>query len=923
MRRAPAVLAGLALLATLLVAAPVTAQAQRGPRVVQSDDTDAPSFVTRLDEPARRGKPAELARSHLSSNRSLYEIGAPASDLEVIAVDQTEGQTTVRFQQLYQGVEVFGAHYLVHLEKTGAGHEVSAVNGDFFTELNTNVKPRISEDQAARLALARQRGIRVEELAGHGLVVLPTGDGVATYHFTVTGRGPKGPVKRELFLSAQTGAVALSYDDLHRADPVLGSGETVHGETVDLSLNSSPDGFEMRGLLDPNPDPPPDPPVPPLDLVEITTHDAGGQDGLAFDPTEETVISHSVNHFDGPFTDMGAVDAHWGTERVFEFYKELGRNSIDNDGMPIVSVVNAGDVGGVPMYNAFWDGTKMVYGNPEGPGPDRKVNPLSADLDIVGHELTHGVIEHSAGFVYLSQSGAMNEAYADYFGNAVDVSVTGTPMDDETAGYIAEDICVDGKTPLPGTWECPFLRDLNDGRTTADYGFYLVDYDNGGVHLNSTIFGGALWEIRERLDPDVADQIMYRALTFGTPLQDFYEGREAVILAAKELDDAETIELTPEEHDLIADAFNSRGLVEGWDDQPGTSDAKTLIEDVVPLGFYHAAPQVSGSRFVVGNYADKAAIFDEPQEIVIGRVSGADTPTKINNSPSNVVFDELPDIDGEEVVWARGLDAGGGDLDFDVINRKLGGGMRTIANTSALEWFPSIDGNLVAWESLNNQTNIWARRIGRLPRRISGGRGDELYPQVAGRKIAWWDIGNGLRAPRIGIKDFKTGAKTTIKHSNPNAYLGPPALNDKFVFWFQDRNNDGTGAIMRAKHNGKNKKALVKETHDLAPFYDGITLEPPHISANNRNLVYVDEYGFDRDGDDDYNPHYVGRDVWLVSVNGGEPRLVTCNRGDQGYPSIGNRQRTVWLDGSLGRTDLMTRSRALRCRLGDARLGED
>jgi bacillolysin len=564
------------------------------------------------------------------------------------------------------------------------------------------------------------------------------------------------------------------------------------------------------------------------------------------------------------------------------------------------------------MYNAFWDGEKMVYGNPEpADEPGSEVYPFSADLDVVAHELTHGVIEHSADFVYLNQSGAMNEAYADYFGNAADVTYSGMNMDHPKAGYIAEDLC---RVPNPDNWDCP-LRDLNekndmnDPRGVEDFGFYLVDFDNGGVHLNSTIFSGALWDIREELEPGIADQIMYRALTkFGNPLDDFLDGRLAVLEAADELNGNGDIVLTPDQRQLIVDAFESRGILAGWDDGAGESDARTLIPDVGPLGLYSieygalSAPSVSGSRYVVSNYTDKETMFEKAQEIVVGNVSGSGTPTKVNNSGSDILFDELPDISGREVVWARGNDAGG-YVNFDVVKRKLGGGMRTIRATSDLEWFPSIDGNLVAWESWNGtQTDIWARRIGKLPKRITNSAGDEFYPQVAGTKIAWR---NGP-ANRIGIRDFKTGSRTTIKHSNPNAYLGPPALNATHVFWFQDANNDGTGAIMRAKHNGKGKKALVKESSEIAPVYKGITLEPPRISANDSYLVYVDEYGFT---DPDYDLEHVGRDVWHLPVTGGNPLLFTCNRGDQGYASIGNRQRAVWLDGSLGRTNLMTKAR--------------
>ena len=905
MRRALSASAGLMLLATLLVVAPGSAQAQRGPQVVERDGTEAPAFVAGLDERPSPGPPTQVALSHLSSNESRYHIDDPATDLEVIDVGREEQRSTVRYGQLYEGVPVFGAQYLVHLQKTQGGQEVTSVNGHYFTELDTSVQPRISEGSAERLALTGMRGVAPARVERHGLVVLPSGEGVAAFHFTIWGTSPKGPVKQQIFISAESGVPALSYNDLHLADPALGSGVTAHGDIVELSIFQRDDlTYEMRGFV-PRPEDPG--PLPVQEPVQIVTHDAGGGDIYEFEPTNATVVSSSSTVFDGAHAASGAVDAHWGSERVFDFYTALGRNSIDDAGMEIVSVVNAGDAGGGPMYNAFWDGAKMVYGNPE-PGTNGEVYPFSADLDIVAHELTHGVIDHAADLVYLNQSGAMNEAYADYFGNAVDVDVSDTPLTDPAAGHIGEDLC---RVSQPDRWECP-LRDLNDGTTTEDFVFYLVDYDNGGVHLNSTVFSGALWDIRERLDPAVADKIIYTALSeYNSPLDDFVDGRNAVEEATDALVRSGEIVLTPQQRQIIDDAFDSRGIVEGWDDAAGSSDALSLIEDVTPLGFYFSSPQVSGSRYVASHYADKTMMFEESQDILVGNVNGSGTRTKMNQPTFDTLYDEQPDISGEQVVWAHGTVTGNGNIDFDVQSRKLGKGIRTVRDTPGIEWWPSIDDSLVAWEFFGSAgTDIYARRLGKLPKRITSTRGDEIFPQVAGTKIAWWDLGTYTRAPRIALKDFKTGDKTTISASNPNAYLGPPALNDDFVFWFQDGNNDGVGSIMRAKHNGNKKKALIKDNSEMAPVYEGHTPSAPRLSANNKFVVYTDEYGYERAGNPNFERSLVGRDVWIVPVTGGTPHRVTCNRGDQAYPAIGNGQRTVWLDGSQGRTDLMTRGKA-------------
>ncbi|ROQ26513.1 thermolysin metallopeptidase-like protein [Streptomyces sp. PanSC19] len=178
------------------------------------------------------------------------------------------------------------------------------------------------------------------------------------------------------------------------------------------------------------------------------------------------------------------VDAHLNAAKVYEFYKnEIGRDGVDGKGGTIYSVVNVVNVAnnGKDYANVFWDGTKMVYGHMNGV-------PLSVGLDVVGHEMTHGVTEHSAGLVYLNQSDALNEAISDYFGNAMETADKGVAMDDPTSGLVGEYLC-NGTKPLD---ECA-LRDLNDGHNAQkDYESIPLDIDNGGVHYNSTVVGGAL-----------------------------------------------------------------------------------------------------------------------------------------------------------------------------------------------------------------------------------------------------------------------------------------------------------------------------------------------------------------------------------------------------------------------------------------------
>ena len=101
---------------------------------------------------------------------------------------------------------------------------------------------------------------------------------------------------------------------------------------------------------------------------------------------------------------------HAGT--TYDFYKKvLERNSLDDRGMPLVSSVHVGS----RYNNAFWNGRQMAYGDGDGQIFIR----FTKSLDVVGHELTHGVVTNTCDLEYLNESGALNEHFADVFGSLV------------------------------------------------------------------------------------------------------------------------------------------------------------------------------------------------------------------------------------------------------------------------------------------------------------------------------------------------------------------------------------------------------------------------------------------------------------------------------------------------------------------------
>jgi Zn-dependent metalloprotease len=131
------------------------------------------------------------------------------------------------------------------------------------------------------------------------------------------------------------------------------------------------------------------------------------------DYTAANDFSSPTNLWPTATPDSAALDAQWGCEKVYDFWKTLGRNSWDDlDGI-LVSYIHY-DVG---YNNAFWDGAEMTYG--DGSGCGGGFTSLVA-LDVTGHEIGHGVCQATANLVYASESGAMNEGFSDCWGASIE-----------------------------------------------------------------------------------------------------------------------------------------------------------------------------------------------------------------------------------------------------------------------------------------------------------------------------------------------------------------------------------------------------------------------------------------------------------------------------------------------------------------------
>jgi Zn-dependent metalloprotease len=206
---------------------------------------------------------------------------------------------------------------------------------------------------------------------------------------------------------------------------------------------------------------------------------------------------------DPPTTDIAANEAYDATGATYDFFYEVfERNSIDDKGLRLDSTVHFG----VEYDNAFWNGDQMVYGDGDGELFQR----FTKCVDIIAHELTHGITQYEAGLDYNGESGALNESFADVFGILVKQR-----LENETAletdwmmgeGLLAPNVQGTGIRSLkaPGTaYDDPVLG--KDPQPAHMRDKYMGDDDNGGVHINSGIpnhafylaateIGGYAWE---------------------------------------------------------------------------------------------------------------------------------------------------------------------------------------------------------------------------------------------------------------------------------------------------------------------------------------------------------------------------------------------------------------------------------------------
>jgi len=227
------------------------------------------------------------------------------------------------------------------------------------------------------------------------LTYLPTADGglALTWKFDIYAVAPLS--RQHIFVDAGTGDILETYNQIHHAD-VAANGTSLYDGTVDFIADDTGQNVRLRQSTN-----------------GVETYDLNNSTSYA----EAVDVTSSSASFTSADTSTG-VQAHWGAEKTLEyFFLEHGRDSYDGNGATLRSYVSYD----TDYVNAFWDGSRMTYGD----GNGTNFGPL-VSLDIVGHEVAHGVTGNSANLIYQDESGALNESFSDIFGESIENFATGT-----------------------------------------------------------------------------------------------------------------------------------------------------------------------------------------------------------------------------------------------------------------------------------------------------------------------------------------------------------------------------------------------------------------------------------------------------------------------------------------------------------------
>ncbi len=501
----------------------------------KADEKIQGTSMVRLDEKSQTPNYIEFRGGHEinvtqidSWLKKVFNLPENTGFLELNRSHDRMGYTHIRYRQTVNNVPVHDAMFLIHIR----GNKVTSINGNIFKEAAQNYNKGLSEQQALQYALNKV-GAQVYkwQVSSEEQWIKQNNDDPnasfyptasmeiirnknnaqyrLAYKFNIYAHEPMS--RADIFVDAQNGDILFVNDKIHHQD-TLGTAFTKFSGTQPITTDLYNGSFRLRESGRGN-------------GVETFDMNNGTSYGSAVDFIDADNSWNNVN----ASKDEVATDAHWGMEMTYDYYwNRYNRNSIDGNGFKLKGYIHYS----TNYVNAYWNGQVMTFGD-----GNSSIHPL-VSLDIVGHEITHGLTSNTADLDYQDESGAINEGYSDVFGTAIEhYGKTGNWTLGEDINYIMRSM----SNP----------KSKGDPDTYHGINYYLGTADNGGVHTNSGVLnhwfylaseGGS--GVNDNLDTfqvvgvgiDTAAAVAFRTLTvYLTNTSQYADARFYSIKAAVDL----------------------------------------------------------------------------------------------------------------------------------------------------------------------------------------------------------------------------------------------------------------------------------------------------------------------------------------------------------------------------------------------------
>ncbi len=484
-----------------------------------SDNNENPTYVSlnSSSQPNFFELNAWLSKSFNTGNDFGYNLISKESD--------GLGYDHYRYQQTYKNIPIREAIFLIHVRYG----KIESFNGTIFSSpsvANSNV---LQADEARNKAIAsipaetymwqipsnekwiqdyKGKADATYYPSAESQIIYNAKDRSFRYAYKFDIYASKPLSRQDVYVDAQTGKVLLALNTLFTANS--------HGTAVTKYSGNQPITTDS------------------LSTTSYRLRETGRGLGIqtyncqATTNYTNTDFTDADNYWNNNNTamDNAAGDAHWGAEMTYDYYWiKHARNGIDGSGFALLSYVHYD----VAYDNAFWDGTRMTYG--DGSNSD----PFTA-LDICGHEITHGLDSYTANLDYAAEPGALNEGFSDIFGTAIEFYAKPSQANwtcGENIGFVIRDLANPNATQNPDTYlgtNWDLAQEVHQNSTVISHWFYLVSQGGSGTNDIGNAYNVTGIGITK------ASDVAFRMLTvYLTSTSDYNDTRFYSIVAATDL----------------------------------------------------------------------------------------------------------------------------------------------------------------------------------------------------------------------------------------------------------------------------------------------------------------------------------------------------------------------------------------------------